>query len=443
MSLTDARQCVKGSTSVNRTVLGFIAVVAVFLSGCSSFGTSSVPPGGTLSPQTAHAIPIGTPTPTPAPLLGGILSPVLQTATNLLPVCSISALSQADCGAIRNLSVAGVLDGVLGLLGQPQGYHPADIQKAYALPSQTAGAGQTIGIVVAYDDPYAESNLATYRARFGLPACSSSSGCLRKVPQSGNTLPAADQYWSEEASIDLDMASAVCPKCRLLLVEANSAAVSDLMTAIQTAIGQGATVVSNSYTAIEQSAFTAYDAQLNHPGVPIVAGAGDSGFGVGWPASSQYVTAVGGTTLRRSWLSSRGFTETVWAATGSGCSAYFAKPAWQHDSGCSDRTVADVAAVADPNTGVAVYDTYLSSGGGWLEFGGTSVATPIIAGAYALAGNGGSIGAGAGSIYAHPGSLTDITSGSNGACPSAYLCNGERSYDGPSGLGVPRGVGAF
>jgi subtilase family serine protease len=266
---------------------------------------------------------------------------------------------------------------------------------------------------------------------------------LRKIPQSGSTLPAADQHWAQETSLDLDMASAVCPNCRLLLVEANSAAVNDLLAAIQTAVANGATVVSNSYTAPEQSTFAAYDSQLNHPGVPIVAGAGDTGFGVGWPASSPYVTAVGGTTLSRNLLSSRGFTDKVWVGTGSGCSAFSAKPAWQHDSSCSNRTVADVAAVADPNTGVAVYDTYLSTGGGWLEYGGTSVATPIIAGAYALAGNGSSLGAGAASIYAHPGSLIDVTSGSNGSCPFAYLCNGERSYDGPSGLGVPSGVGAF
>ncbi len=212
------------------------------------------------------------------------------------------------------------------------------------------------------------------------------------------------------------------------------------MAAIQTAIANGATVVSNSYAAVEQPSLIAYDSQLNHPGIPIVAGAGDSGFGVGWPASSSYVTAVGGTSLKRAW-NSRGFNDTVWDATGSGCSAYIAKPAWQKDAQCGMRTVADVAAVADPYTGVSVYDTYLN-GGGWLEFGGTSVAAPIIAGAYALAGNGRSI-AGASYIYAHASSLTDVTSGSNGSCDVTYLCNAGSGYDGPSGLGVPKGVGAF
>ncbi|HLI96002.1 MAG TPA: S8 family serine peptidase, partial [Candidatus Baltobacteraceae bacterium] len=347
-----------------------------------------MPAGSDRAPQTMHAIPIGSPSPTPAPLLGGLLSPVLDAVTNLLPVCSITDLSQADCGAIRNLSVTGVLDSVLGLLGSVPGYHPADIQKAYSLPSSSAGYGQTIGIVVAYDDPKAEADLAVYRSRFNLGTCSTASGCFRKIGQSAPApLPAPDQTWAQEASIDLDMASAVCPHCRLLLVEANSSAVGDLMQALQTAIASGATVVSNSYTAVEQSSFSAYDSVLNHPGVPIVAGAGDSGFGVGWPASSPYVTAVGGTTLNRALLSARGFTETAWSFTGSGCSIYSAKPAWQHDTGCQNRTVADVAAVADPNTGVAVYDTYLSGDAGWLVYGGTSVAAPIVAGVYALAGN--------------------------------------------------------
>jgi subtilase family serine protease len=357
----------------------------------------------------------------------------------LLPVCSIIDLSQAECGAIRNLNITGTLNGLLGIVS---GYHPADLQKAYNLPSATAGYGQTIGIIVAYDDPNAESDLAVYRSKFNLGSCTTANGCFRKIPQNGaNSLPATDQGWGQEASVDLDMASAVCPHCRIVLVEASSANVSDLVTAIETAISNGATVVSNSYEALEQSGLIAYDSALNHPGVPIVAGAGDSGFGVGWPASSAHVTAVGGTTLKTS-LNARGFTETVWSATGSGCSAFIQKPAWQHDSGCAMRTVADVAAVADPNTGVAVYDTYISSGGGWLEFGGTSVATPIVAGAYALAGNGASI-TGASSIYQHASALFDVTSGNDGSCSPVYLCTAGPAYDGPSGLGAPNGVGAF
>lgn len=414
-------------------------MVAAALTACAS-QNGTLPNANPITPQTLRAFPIQSPTPTPAPVLGGLLSPVLTLATNLLPVCSIVNLSQADCGAIRNLNVTGVLDGLLGII---PGYHPADIQKAYRLPSSSAGYGQTIGIVVAYDDPRAESDLAVYRSRFGLGACSSATGCFRKVAQDGaSALPAGDQNWGQETSVDLDMASAVCPHCKILLVEAASSNVGDLIAALKTAVAQGASVVSNSYTALEQPTLVAYDSELNNPGVPIVAGAGDSGFGVGWPASSRYVTAVGGTTLKRSLFSSRGFWETAWAGTGSGCSAYIGKPDWQTDSGCTMRTVTDVAAVADPNTGVSVYDTYLSSNQGWGEYGGTSVAAPIVAGVYALAGNGRSIND-ASYAYAHAGDLTDIVSGSNGSCAPSYLCKSARSYDGPTGLGVPNGVGAF
>ena len=411
------------------------------LVACAAPGSSVVPSSAVFrEPLTARPVPIGTPSPTPGPgLLGGLLSPVVTLATNLLPVCSIVDLSQAECGAIRNLNVGSILGGLLGTI---PGYHPADLQKAYRLPSSTAGYGQTIGIVVAYDDPHAESDLAVYRSKFNLGSCTTANGCFRKIAQDGaSALPSPDQGWAQEASVDVDMASAVCPHCHILLVEAASSNVADLVNAIQTAVDHGATVVSNSYEALEQPALVAYDSALDHPGIPIVAGAGDSGFGVGWPASSQHVTAVGGTTLTQS-FNARGFTESAWSATGSGCSEYIQKPAWQTDSGCSMRTVTDVAAVADPSTGVAVYDSYMSSSGGWMEFGGTSVATPIIAGAYALAGNGSSID-GASYVYEHASALTDITSGHNGSCSPSYLCASASGYDGPSGLGVPNGVGAF
>ena len=412
---------------------------AMLLAACSSQDVVPNGPASGRSIQTAHAYAVVTPTPSPAPnLVSGLLSPVVTLATNLLPVCSIVNLSEAGCGAIRNLNVTGVLDSLLG--GVP-GYHPADLQRAYRLPSLSAGYGQTIGIVVAYDDPKAESDLAVYRSKFGLGACTSASGCLTKIGSTG-TLPAADYNWAQETSVDLDMASAICPHCRILLVEAPSASVSDLIGAISAAVAHGANVVSNSYSAVEQPGFGAYDAQLAQAGIPVVAGAGDFGFGVGWPASSPGVIAVGGTTLRSSLFSSRGFTESAWGATGSGCSSFEQKPAWQTDSGCANRTVADVAAVANPDTGVAVYDSYLASGGGWLEFGGTSVATPIVAAAYALAGNAAAI-ANASSIYQHPEGLNDVTSGSNGSCSPSYLCTALSGYDGPTGLGSPNGVTAF
>jgi subtilase family serine protease len=311
---------------------------------------------------------------------------------------------------------------------------------AYHLPSATAGLGQTVAIVDAYDDPSAESDLAVYRSYFGLPPCTTANGCFRKVGQTGSAAyPRRDSSWAQEISLDLDMVSAICPNCKILLVEANSASMPDLGTAVNTAVGLGANVVSNSYGGSESTSESSWDAYFNHPGVAITFSSGDNGYGAEYPASSRYVTAVGGTSLTRA-SSSRGWTETAWSGSGSGCSAYEPKPSWQTDTGCTKRTVADVAAVADPHTGVAVYDSYRV--GGWAVFGGTSVASPIVASVLALAGNAGSI-AGASFAYGHTSGLFDVTSGSNGACGGSYLCTGEVGYDGPTGLGTPDGASAF
>jgi len=202
-----------------------------------------------------------------------------------------------------------------------------------------------------------------------------------------------------------------------------------------------AAVISNSYGGSESASDTNYDTSYyHHPGVAITASSGDNGYGVEYPAASQYVTAVGGTTLAHA-SNTRGWNETVWSGAGSGCSTYDPKPSWQTDTAsCSTRTVADVAAVADPNTVVAVYDSYSSSG--WLVFGGTSVASPVIGSVYALAGNAKTVAYGS-FPYSNPGSLFDVTSGSNGACNGSYLCTGATSYDGPTGLGTPNGTTAF
>ncbi|MCP2338920.1 putative Ig domain-containing protein [Actinomadura rupiterrae] len=323
----------------------------------------------------------------------------------------------------------------------PSGYGPTDLQSAYALPS-SQGSGQTVAIVDAYDDPNAESDLATYRSQYGLPACTTANGCFKKVNQTGgSTPPSADSGWAEEISLDLDMVSAVCPNCHILLVEASQPSTSDLGTAVNTAVSLGAKYVSNSYGGSEDSSDPSSDSSyFNHPGVAITVSSGDSGYGVEYPAASQYVTAVGGTSLSRN-SSTRGWGETVWNGAGSGCSAYDSKPSWQKDTGCSRRTVADVSAVADPNTGVAVYDTYQVSG--WQVFGGTSVSAPVIAGVYALAGAPASGTYPASYPYAHTGSLNDVTSGSNGSCGGSYLCTGTSGYDGPTGLGTPNGTTAF
>jgi hypothetical protein len=327
------------------------------------------------------------------------------------------------------------------------GLHPytaADLQSAYRLPSALLGARQTVAIVDAFDDPNAEADLAVYRAANHLPRCTTANACFAKVNQRGRRggYPAPDAGWAEEISLDLDMASAVCPNCHILLVEARTANLSNILPAADEAARLGADVISNSYGTDAEYAGENTDCQhYQHPGVAITASAGDDGFGVIFPAVCPAVTAAGGTTLYPD-SSPRRWGETAWPGTGSGCSAYIPKPAWQPGRLCGKRTTADVSAVADPATPVAVYDTY---GGdpGWEFFGGTSVAAPLIAGVYVLAGNTATIGPGASHIYAHHNYLYDVTSGSNGTCGGSYLCTAVNGYDGPTGWGTPHGIGAF
>jgi subtilase family serine protease len=321
----------------------------------------------------------------------------------------------------------------------PRGYVPADLQAAYVL-NAGGGTGQTIAIVDAYDAPTAEADLGVYRSYFGLPACTTANGCFKKVNQSGGTsYPKADGGWAQEISLDLDMASAICPNCKIILVEATSPTFANLSAAVDQAARMGATVISNSYGGSEYSSEVSDQSHYNHPGIAVTVSSGDAGYGVEFPAASQYVIAVGGTSLKQA-SNSRGWTETVWSGAGSGCSAYITKPSWQTDGGCARRTVADVAAIADPNTGVAVYDSYSYRGSaGWMVFGGTSVAAPVIAGVYAL--SGGTNNA-AQSLYGAS-ALFDVTSGSNGSCGGSYLCTGAVGFDGPTGNGTPNGTAAF
>jgi subtilase family serine protease len=333
----------------------------------------------------------------------------------------------------------------------PSGYGPSSLQSAYALPSTSSGSGQTVAIVDAYDDPSAESDLATYRSQYGLPPCTTANGCFKKVNQNGSTtsLPQADAGWAGEISLDVDMVSAICPNCHILLVEATSPTTQNLGTAVNTAVNLGAKYVSNSYGGAENGSENSYDSSyFNHPGVAITASSGDSDYdGGSYPATSKYVTAVGGTSLRTA-SNSRGWSETVWnttsytEGTGSGCSRSVPKPAFQNNvsTGCARRAEADVSAVADPATGVAVYQTY--GGSGWAVYGGTSAAAPIVAGVYALAGAPGSSDVPNAYPYAHAGNLNDVTSGTNGTC-GAPICTAGAGWDGPTGLGTPNGVAAF
>jgi len=317
------------------------------------------------------------------------------------------------------------------------GFTPAQLRTAYGL---TSDAHRTIAIVDAFAQPRAAADLAVYRAQFGLPPAT-----LTQVDQSGGpVLPKGSVSWGQEEMLDLEMASAICPGCRLLYVAADSTSLDDFGAAVDTAARLGASVISNSYGGREFAAETGLASHYDHPGVAIVVSSGDNGYGPEVPAAFNTVTAVGGTSLTLAAAGARA-SETVWAGAGSGCSAFIAKPAWQHDTGCAQRTIADVAAVADPATGVAVYDSYGSRGGAdWMVFGGTSVAAPIVAGVYALSGRTGGVPA---SLSYGSASLFDVTSGSNG-CPrsvgtAAYLCTGGAGYDGPTGNGAPSGLGGF
>ncbi len=363
---------------------------------------------------------------------------------NAQHMCAAPKLGNMACLALARTNVMHHLG--ITPNATPSGYGPTDLQSAYSLPA--GGSGQTVAIVDAQDDPNAEADLGTYRSQYGLPACTTANGCFRKVNQTGGTsYPTADSGWAGEISLDLDMVSAVCPSCHILLVEATSASMTNLGASVNTAVSLGAKYVSNSYGGGESSSDTSYDSSyFNHPGVAITVSSGDSGYGVEYPAASRYVTSVGGTSLSRD-SSTRGWTESVWGSSaggegaGSGCSAYDAKPSWQTDTGCAKRTVADVSAVADPNTGLAVYDSYQASG--WQVYGGTSASSPIIASVYALAGTPGASDTPASYPYAHTGNLNDVTSGANGSCSSSYLCTAKAGYDGPTGLGTPSGTAAF
>ena len=325
----------------------------------------------------------------------------------------------------------------------PEPGTPAFLEQAYDLAylSQTQGGTDTVAIVDAYDDPSAQADLDTYRSAYGLPACTTSSGCFRKINQTGvaSPLPTWDPGWEQEESLDLDAVSALCPNCRILLVEANSASLTDLKTAMATAASMGSNQISASWSATSDETLPG---TYTFPHVATVAATGDTGYpGAGedsYPAAFPGVTAAGGTALTAADAAPnlRGFSEGAWSLSdgyggGSGCDLEVAKPAYQTDSGCTGRSYADVSADADPSTGLVVYD---SGNGGWMIVGGTSLATPLVAAYYAITGVTGSSPRWA---YEDSGLLNDVVSGSNGTCADniLYICNAGVGYDGPTGIG--------
>lgn len=404
----------------------FGALLATFcllaLGACGRSGMMPVTPSQSAG---AHLAPMDTATTSPAngssSLPGNGSSSLPGNGSSSLPgaqlACASPTSGTVSCTVAININIPPVSD-----LTTPSnllpGLHPDDLQNAYALPSQNTGG--TIAIVDAFDDPNAETDLGVYRAAYGLPACTSSNGCFRKVNQTGaaGSYPALDLGWSEEISIDLDTVSAVCPNCKILLVEANSTTLDDLGAAVNTAANLGAKAISNSYYTTEWSTESSYDHYYNHPGIAITVAAGDAALPF-YPAASPYVTAVGGTSLSGS---SGSWNETPWTYTGQGCSVYEPKPDWQGNNRCEGkRSTVDVAAVADPQTGVSMYD---STAGGWLVAGGTSVGAPLIAAAYALSGN----PQGPAFSYAHRSAFHDIA---------------PAGYDWPTGLGSPNGAGGL
>lgn len=321
------------------------------------------------------------------------------------------------------------------------GWTPQDVQKAYNLPSSTKGSGQLVAIVDSYDNPNVASDLAVYRSHFGLGTAK-----FKKFNQEGQqkNYPQGNVGWGVEIDLDTQMVSAVCPKCTIYLIEAESSAGSDSDAAEAEAVKLGAHIVSNSWICYGYSC-TVFPNYFNKPGVIYTAGSGDEGYNViGPPMAYSTVDAVGGTVLS---YSGSGYSESVWDGAGSGCTSQAQKPKWQKDPSCTDRTTADVSALASD---FAEYDTY-GSGGGWFPVSGTSVATPLIAAVYALAGNA-KTQHGPKSLWTLKKgvlkkSLHYISTGSNGSCGGSYLCtagtNQFGTYSGPAGFGTPNGIGAF
>jgi len=442
-----------------------------------------------------------------------------------VPVCKVPKhAGEARCFAMRRVLVDEGTKGALpfkpaagasgtGTIGPAGGLTPGDLATAYALPA-TGGAGQTVAIVDAFNDPNIVDDLKTFDANYLLKACNKANGCLQVVGQKGTAkLPANDTTgWSVEESLDVETVHSICPNCKILLVEANSAENSDLATAENTAVAMGATVVSNSFGGPESGADSASQSAFNHPGVVITASTGDDGYydfdelgeygavnQPNFPASSPDVVAVGGTSLFLGQTGARQ-SETVWndngvqdyyeqyfgdrfGASGGGCSTVFSAKSWQtHVAGwkntsCgSKRLAADVAAVADYLTGLDIYDSYscgsCSPAPGWFTVGGTSLAAPLIAGAFALAGGANGVDYPAMTLYDNIGKAYDVTVGGNGWCDGEGAaacgnpnqtadgildcdysaagksqadgaCDALAGFDGPTGVGTPNGLAVF
>jgi len=330
----------------------------------------------------------------------------------------------------------------------PSGLGPADLASAYKLNAAKTSTA-TIAIIDAFHYANAESDLATYRSQFGLPACTVASGCLKIVNQNGaaSPLPAAPPAgddWNLEAALDLDMASAACPSCKLVLVEAQDDQGNGLFIAQNAAAAlAGVVSISNSWGGPSPGNEGTLDTQFftHTQNVNVFVSSGDSGntgTSGDYPSTSEHVFAVGCTHLVRS-TATRGWTETAWSGAGSTCSRVLAEPSFQTGTvptaACTRRAASDISAVADPNTGVAVFNR---NDGGFVVVGGTSASSPFVAGVFARYGISGTAH-NASFAYSHKADFFDVTSGRNGRCTSA-LCRAAAGWDGPTGLGTPNGA---
>ncbi len=333
----------------------------------------------------------------------------------------------------------------------PEGFGPKQFLEAYNLKGRVK-TNTTVAIVDAFDNPNIFNDINHYSKTFNIPLmneCPINKGsilhpCFQKVNQKGGSNPPSiDSGWASETALDGEIIHGLCQNCNILLVEANSDSFNDLITAFDRATSMGADVISNSYGGREFSEEKSFDSHFNHPGIAITFSSGDSGYGPEYPAASKFVTAVGGTTLKIN-SNNTYLSEKAWDGAGSGCSKYESKPSWQNDKKCSNRTIADVSADADPNTGAAIYNSLSFKGQkGWFKVGGTSLASPIIATVYAQAGNIKSNIAGNSIPYKSNARLHDVIDGNNGNCKTSYLCRAIKGYDGPTGLGSPNGLSGF
>lgn len=331
-----------------------------------------------------------------------------------------------------------------GGAGTPTGMTPTDLQGAYSVTGLKSG-GRTVAVVDAYGYPNLAKDLAAYRSQFGMAACTTGNGCLTIMNQDGgSSLPAFNTGWAGEQALDVDAVSAICPDCHILVVQANSASLTDLGAAVETAANQpGVVAISNSYGGGDL-ADSDYGSYYDHPGIAVTASTGDNGYkGASFPASSNYVTAVGGTSLVKA-STTRGWSETAWSGSGSGCSTLNDPVAPSSLTQCDGRAMADVSAAADPNNGgMAVMFPTSSTSSSWTQVGGTSESSPIIASVFALAGSSYS-GYSNALPYQNRGALNDVTSGANSHhCSPTLWCTAGSGWDGPTGLGTPNGTGAF